>query len=382
MAPVSSGMLIVKAALAVLGAIVIAQTALSLVRSRAWWVRIFDFPRAQIAVASLVLLAIFGALNIGAEDARGWEWALFGALALAVAVQLGQMLPYTRLWKRHVPDAPRDVADERRLRIVISNVCMKNRDVARWLDVVRAERPHLLVAVEVDDWWHRQLQVLEAEYPHRVTQPQDNTYGVSVYSRLPLHGTKIEHLVEEDVPSIFTAVELEAGRRVRCAIVHPRPPRPDLQQDSALRDAELVRAAQIIREGSGPVIVAGDLNDVAWSHTTRLFQRIARTLDPRVGRGVFSTFHADHWYLRYPLDHVFHSNHFDLVELRRLPHVGSDHFPIAIELALRDETGGRPEIQPMDGDDREEAADAVEEAEEFRQSESAEKREDRKRADQ
>ena len=55
---------------------------------------------------------------------------------------------------------------------------------------------------------------------------------------------------------------------------------------------------------------------------------------PRVGRGMFNTFHAGYWFIRWPLDHVFHSDHFCLVDLRRLRRFGSDHFAILTELAL------------------------------------------------
>lgn len=164
--------------------------------------------------------------------------------------------------------------------------------------------------------------------------------------------------------------------------VHPRPPgikipdeetdddigedegdedEEDEREDSDLRDAELLLVARDVKQlEQAPVIVAGDFNDVAWSRTTHLFQRMGGLLDPRVGRGLFNTFDATHYrFLRYPLDHIFASEHFFLVEMRRLPGIGSDHFPILVVLDYNpDASAGNDEPQQAAGDE-EKADEAI-----------------------
>jgi endonuclease/exonuclease/phosphatase (EEP) superfamily protein YafD len=56
---------------------------------------------------------------------------------------------------------------------------------------------------------------------------------------------------------------------------------------------------------------------VAWSCTNNLFGAISGLLELHIGRGFFQTFHSKWGWMRFPLDHVFHS-----VDFRRLRHWG------------------------------------------------------------
>ena len=162
------------------------------------------------------------------------------------------------------------------------------------------------------------------------------------YSKLELIEPELRFLLKPDIPSFRTGLRLRSGERVTFYGLHPEPPAPDEADTSLPRDAELVMVAREVAEADLTAIVAGDLNDVAWSHTSRLFRRISRMLDPRIGRGMFNSFHASYWFLRWPLDHVFVSDDFVLHAIRRLPAFGSDHFPILITLAYAPQGGGGP----------------------------------------
>jgi endonuclease/exonuclease/phosphatase (EEP) superfamily protein YafD len=222
--------------------------------------------------------------------------------------------------------------DRDAIKIMASNVLAPNRRAKEFLSLVKDHDPDVLVTLETDQWWQDHLNDLEKDYPYQVKCPLENCYGMHLFSKLELSESKVEFLVDSDKPSIHTVVALRSGEKIRAHFLHPAPPGPEGLEKSSQRDAELIVVAKSVADSRAPVIVAGDLNDVAWSTTTRLFRKISGLLDPRVGRGMFNTFHAGHWYMRWPLDHLFHSRHFTLSGIRRLRVIGSDHFALYTEL--------------------------------------------------
>ena len=58
---------------------------------------------------------------------------------------------------------------------------------------------------------------------------------------------------------------------------------------------------------------------------------------------------------RWPLDHLFHSEHFQLVELTRLPSFGSDHFPLQSHLQFVEEQADRVEPPSPSASDNQQA---------------------------
>lgn len=320
-------------------------TLLPMARHSHWIVRGMDFPRFQIAIlASLLLLAHLCFLDLQTAT----SWALLAVTGVCVAWQLWWVLPYTILWPKEVADS-NNPATDRTINILTSNVLTPNRNAEALIGLVQKYRPDILVTLESDQWWERKLDVLEAEMPYSIKCPLDNLYGMHVFSRLPLIESEICFLVEDDVPSIHTLVQMRSGDKVRVHFLHPAPPSPTENPESAERDAELIVVARSIAESEQPVVVAGDLNDVAWSATTRLFRKISGLLDPRVGRGMFNTFHVNYPFLRWPLDHLFHSEHFTLHHIDRLPSIGSDHFPLLTCLTLT--SSQQPRQNGLSGDE-------------------------------
>jgi endonuclease/exonuclease/phosphatase (EEP) superfamily protein YafD len=333
-----------------IGLFVSSGTLLSLSRHPHWFVRAWDFPRAHLAA----LAALSGGTYAVCFSTWQWyEWLFVVVVAACVTWQLYHIFPYTPLAPVQVKRTPTP-AGESSFRLLITNVLMQNRQADRLLQVVGDADPDLILAVEIDDWWRAQLRPLDQTHPYVVSQPQDNMYGMVLFSRLRLIDSQVRCLVQDDIPSIHTWVQLRDGSRFFLHGLHPRPPEPIRDQDATPRDAELVLVGREIAKDEWPTVVAGDLNDVAWSHTTELFLRLSRLLDPRKGRGFYNSYNANHPLFRYPLDHIFHSACFQLIALRRLGYVGSDHFPIYIELEYAPEAkAAQPEPESEPEDERE-----------------------------
>ncbi len=343
-----------------LGGLGLLATLLPLLRQTAWWIRIFDFPRLQIVLGLLVALAGGLALGIGAA---GPGRLGFGAvLAAAMLYQAWRILPYTPLHRKQVADSTRADEPRAQLSLAVMNVLQYNRQAPLALATLQAADPDVIMAVETDPWWREQLRPLEKTHPHVCHEPLDNTYGLLFFSRLPLRDCAIKYLLDDHIPSLHTHVQLPDGQTwVRLYGLHPKPPAPQEAKTSTKRDAELLLVGKEVDRRDEPTIVFGDMNDVAWSHTSELFRRVSGLLDPRVGRGLLPTFHAEYRLLRWPLDHVFVSPHFQVVGMERLPYVGSDHFPIFVRLSYEPQHKAEQEenADQADHDDLAEANEKI-----------------------
>lgn len=347
-----------------LGLLMLVATGLPLLRKNDWWIRIFDFPRLQITAVTGTVIAGWAWLHHATAGAssQGLVGSAFQALlVVAFVYQCCRMAPYTPLARWQVQPA-RERSTDTHLSLLFSNVLMTNRESARLRDIIRQADPDIVLAVETDAWWQQELRDLERTHPHTVQQPQGNTYGMLLYSRLPLRNAQVKFLVQDDIPSIHACVQLRNGKSVEMRCLHPRPPAPAENDRSTERDAELLIVGKEIKARQQPVVVLGDLNDVAWSHTNHVFRDVSGLLDPRIGRGFFHTFNAKWPLIRFPLDHCFHSPHFRLVDFRRLPACGSDHFPVYICLSYEPDASAEQPHPSADSQERAEAEEKIAEA--------------------
>lgn len=307
-----------------------------------WSVTMFDFPKMQLALLTLIAMLAYY-LKFNFDDWRDYSVVII--LAFCFAFQAYKVVPYTKFAPYTMGDSAVD--QKKAIGLYNANVLQKNTHHDSLLKDIRRHDPDIVLLLETDRIWENAVHPsLAGEYPHSIKAPLDNTYGMLLYSKLELVDGAVHYMVEDTIPSIHTKVVSKGGDQFQLIAIHPTPPAPTQAETSVDRDAEMMLAARLARETALPVIVMGDFNDVAWSETTELFRHVSTLIDPRNGRGLFNTFNAHNWIIRWPLDHIFTSADFRLRAIARGEKIGSDHFPYYVELTYEPELAAEQEPKP------------------------------------
>ncbi len=317
-----------------------------------WFFRTADFVRLQSLVIQLVLLLL---LIYFEENFTIFSWILLGALVVTMAYQLFKVFPYSSLFPRRRSHAESDG----QVSILAGNVLQTNSCFPDFLNEVKRFNPDLVLTMESNKDWENCLSEIEEDYPHTVKVPLENFYGMHVYSKKELANVEVEYQIEDDKPSIFFDFPISGDQSIFFCCLHPAPPSPTENETSKERDAELMLTGKKIRNEDKPTVVCGDMNDVVWSRTTRLFKKMTGMIDPRVGRGFFSTFHAGYFFLRFPLDHLFHTRDLYVGKMVRSKNFGSDHFAMYYEIHHKKKVQ-TPKNPKLNGEEKEEIAELIE----------------------
>ncbi|MBA9076905.1 MULTISPECIES: endonuclease/exonuclease/phosphatase family protein [Rufibacter] len=347
-----------KLTLEILGCFAILASLLPLIKTTQWWVRMLDFPRVQVAVLAVSVLVVYEWLYGLGHGPQKVFAAMLVAAAIIELVHIYKFTPLVRVQAlRSKIKAPKNSFG-----FMISNVRMSNTRYKKFLKVVRETDPDMLLINEPNQAWADAIAELDERYPYCIKKPLENTYGMMFFSKFKLNHTEVRYLVEEGIPSFYTVVELPTGKKFDLFTVHPQP--PHLNKDTDTREVELLTVAKMAKDSPYPSIVAGDLNDVAWSYTTNLFRKISGLLDPRIGRGFYNTYNAFVPFFRYSLDHIFYDPAFRLIRMKCLGFFGSDHFPIFIRLNYEPLEADEHEVPEPDQEEAEDAEELLNEAKE------------------
>lgn len=297
------------------------------------FLKILDFPRIQFFLISLCSLILFIVLS------KMWKWydyLIVVGLLGSMVIQGRYLVNYTSLVPVKVPTAKSVSASDNHLSLLLSNVKMSNNNVRPLIGLIENKKPDLVLAMEVDEWWAENLKVIEKEYPYAHETINEEAYGMSLFSKYPLKGLDVHYMQNEKVPSFETTITLATGKTLTFHAVHPVPPTyyEELPDNEGQKEVAMEKVGEKIKNRKFPAIVAGDINDVVWSYTDKLTGTHDMLYDVRVGRGFYNSYNANNFLMRWPLDHVFVTKEFRLKKLERLSKIGSDHFPIYVELVL------------------------------------------------
>jgi endonuclease/exonuclease/phosphatase (EEP) superfamily protein YafD len=218
------------------------------------------------------------------------------------------------------------------IKIMHSNVYSGNENYQEFIDFVLEEVPDVLVAQEVNDEWGIQLQGLKNVYPHSYLKPREDNFGIAIFSKYPYDDIEEYYWGLSYLPSL-KAVITAFNKPVTIITTHPLPP---INSDYYIsRNAQIEKVANVSKHTETPLILIGDLNVTMWSSDYTPLELDAGLINTRKGFGVLPTWPTINPIIMIPIDHCLVSSHFVVRSTRVGRHIGSDHLPLIVELALK-----------------------------------------------
>lgn len=272
-----------------------------------WVLDVLANFRPQYVVAGLATAAV---LFLG-------RWRRTAAVALITAlVNAAVVVPLFLGEGRLVP--PEDP-----LRILSFNVNPANERFGEVIGYIRDTQPDLVLLHEITRFW--EVAIVSADLGYQVTSTRSRDYGSLVLSRTG------------DVVTDF-GFTIEGPRAVEIihdgvAVLGVHPLAPTTAERSALRNAQLAFAGDWAGRQNGPHLVVGDFNSTPWSFAFRRLRSEAALINSQNGFGIQASFPTSSFFaFRVPIDHLLHSAGLAVTDRRLGPAMGSDHFPLVVDL--------------------------------------------------
>jgi endonuclease/exonuclease/phosphatase (EEP) superfamily protein YafD len=279
------------------------------------------WPGAALALFRPQLTLLLLALSLVALAAGLRPFALGGLVAAAIGAAL--LVPAVR------DPEPASPGDRPTTKVLTLNLWHRSDDVAAVEELIREERPDVVALLELTPAWQQALAPALRPYATRAVEPASGSTGIGLYARDRVQAPEIVRLVDDGRPAVEARLELPSGE-TRLLVVHP--PGALRPGDTRRHERELAAIGGWAQEHGPRSLVCGDFNAAPWMRSLRgaLAEGDLRAALPG---GLF----AGSWPALFPPLRVAVDGCLVGSSLRARaelgPRVGSDHFPVLVELA-------------------------------------------------
>ena len=221
----------------------------------------------------------------------------------------------------------------RDFRAIVANLDLQNTAYNKAAQVISNRKPDFILATEVTQEWEHQLLTRLPSYRFVFGQARHDHFGIMILSKLPLRKTRLGYLGTAGIPFVMAELTVN-GKPLFFVGMHPPPPvSSDAYTD---RKLQVEKLAALVAKMQTEVVVMGDLNMTSWSPIFRDLIRVSGLKDTRRGFGIHATFPTHLPFFLIPIDHCLISGGLRTVSRSIGPYIGSDHYPVTVDLAFND----------------------------------------------
>jgi len=284
-----------------------------------WWLDVLANFRAQYVVG----LAVFGLIITMSR----WKKTGYGVLAVAL-VNLVVVLP---LYIGSPADARIGAPS---IRVMSFNLLSTNEEYSEVIEYIESIDPDLVLLHEASRPW--EVAVESADLGYRVIRARsdDLIFGTLVLVRGE-DVTAISHGFSSSSPRAVSLVFTPPGWDTQLSVLGTHPLAPTDAERAELRNAQLRFAADWAAQQSDAFLVVGDFNSTPWSYPFRRLMALTDLHNSQAGYGLQPSFPTtSNLLLRVPIDHLLQSDALEVTSRQLGPALGSDHFPLVVDLQL------------------------------------------------
>jgi len=285
-----------------------------------WRIELFSHFRIQYTI----LLSMCALLFLLGGDLAGF---IFSTVFLVINLCL--LAPFYRRRKCRAQTQPV-------YRLFFANILGTNTSYKKIQEAIENAGADLVLLVEVRPIHLDALRNTINGYAQQFVWPDEDNFGVALFTNLPVETVEIQDFDGTCTPTLIAHLTLE-GHELTLIGMHPYPPKS--KEQAQRRDRQFATIAPYAAALSGEVLLAGDLNATAWSHSFQELTHTSSLLDSQKGFGLLPSWPASFLPLGIPIDHALHTPGLCDIKRRLGFPTGSDHRPIILDFSFKSETG-------------------------------------------